>query len=325
MLHGLLQRLHAGTTMFISGSSAGELQNEPCAVERFDRETSRWIVVLRRPAHGGKKLGVPEDALSFGFAILPQNVTASSARARMVASQGGCGRGLVATAATKRGTELYTEEPMFVSPTGVAQMWSVRWRAYLTMQMGAQSNPMMGVAAHAFDELTEGDDSDEGKAKVRAAAERIFDEAIAANPAAGADPAVREEQVGRVFSVLMRWQSNQFRFPNGTGPDGAAAAIYRYTASMNHACAPTVVLEPQWSAQQPGEAVVGDGRIIARALADLQPGDPLTINYGPRDLVGWPLDKRREYLRAKHGFVCGCPRCEAESQYAEQQQQQQAA
>merc|ERR1712151_184976 len=53
---------------------------------------------------------------------------------------------------------------------------------------------------------------------------------------------------------------------------------------------------------------------MVRAVRALQPGGVLGWNYGPRELLMWPLAKRREYMLRKHGFICCCPRCASEDQ-----------
>jgi hypothetical protein len=317
MWHGLVQRLHAGTSAILNSRvGAKELEDEPVDVEKF--EQGRWVVRLSRAERRGKVVRVEEPALSFGFSILPRNIATRSAFAQMVAEQDACGRGLIAIAPITRGAVLYEEQPMFVSPTGTSGMWAMRWRSYLAMAASAEGNPMMALAMRAFDELTEGHDSDEGKRRLWTAAEGIFDEAARSARGVSIDASVRQQQVERVFSVLMRWQSNQFKFDNGAGPaGGASAAIYRYTAAMNHSCSPTVMLQPQWAPLRPGTFEPTDGTVVAKALQDVAPGQPLTINYGPKDLPTWPVERRRDYMRAKHGFVCGCRKCESEAAYAE--------
>ena len=50
-------------------------------------------------------------------------------------------------------------------------------------------------------------------------------------------------------------------------------------------------------------------RNSAKAAAALEPGEPLCICYGPKDLLQWDLAKRRSWLKAHCGFACACPRC----------------
>ena len=62
----------------------------------------------------------------------------------------------------------------------------------------------------------------------------------------------------------------------------------------------------------PGSVVSDDGILTAKALRPIQPGERLTLCYGPKDLPSWPLQRRREYLLEKNGFVCCCALCVAE-------------
>jgi hypothetical protein len=118
----------------------------------------------------------------------------------------------------------------------------------------------------------------------------------------------------------MQFQRNQFAFHNGASATSAAnaSAVYLFTSRLNHACCPNVVLKPKVAlaaAQppKPGEPLGGGaGRVAATAAVAVAPGAALTINYGPVQLLTWPLPQRRAYLVAKHGFWCGCPRCAAE-------------
>ena len=62
----------------------------------------------------------------------------------------------------------------------------------------------------------------------------------------------------------------------------------------------------------PGSIVKDDGILTAKALRPIEPGERLTLCYGPKDLPSWPLQRRREYLLEKNGFVCCCALCVAE-------------
>ena len=73
---------------------------------------------------------------------------------------------------------------------------------------------------------------------------------------------------------------------------------------------PLVWLAVRSSGFTPGTFAEGDGVLVARAMRALSPGERLTINYGPAELVTvWPLQQRREYLQKHCGFVCGCEKC----------------
>ena len=46
-----------------------------------------------------------------------------------------------------------------------------------------------------------------------------------------------------------------------------------------------------------------------RCVTAVKTGEECTYNYGPKELLGWDLEKRRSYLSEKNGFVCRCERC----------------
>jgi len=128
-------------------------------------------------------------------------------------------------------------------------------------------------------------------------------------------PGTHDAEVARVLAVLRKYEANQFLYDDG-GDAKAATALYRLVARMNHSCAPSVALYPERNAQHPGALVPGDGRLVAKALAHLEPGEPLCICYGPADLIAWDLDKRRAYLAQHCGFRCVCARCLLEEERA---------
>ena len=73
---------------------------------------------------------------------------------------------------------------------------------------------------------------------------------------------------------------------------------------------PTAFVEVKGSPHSAGSFFPGEGVLVCRAIGQLMSGQRLTLNYGPADLVtSWPLEKRREYLLDRCGFVCGCERC----------------
>ena len=73
-----------------------------------------------------------------------------------------------------------------------------------------------------------------------------------------------------------------------------------------------LVLAPARLPQRPGERVAGDGGVAVRTCCDVAAGEPLTICYGAKELVGWDVAKRRAYLEQHNGFFCRCVRCELE-------------
>ncbi|KAH8057538.1 hypothetical protein JL722_6619 [Aureococcus anophagefferens] len=129
----------------------------------------------------------------------------------------------------------------------------------------------------------------------------------------GADAfaARREAEVATVVDVLRKFEGNQFQFEHGGPGVGAACALYRRVARANHSCAPSLVLAPARLPQRPGERVAGDGGVAVRTCCDVAAGEPLTICYGAKALVGWDVAKRRAYLEKHNGFFCRV-RCELE-------------
>merc|ERR1712007_394551 len=101
-----------------------------------------------------------------------------------------------------------------------------------------------------------------------------------------------------IADVFARFETNQFKFNTSLPP--VRAAIYAYTSLLNHDCDPNVKIWPLEDA------------LCARACKDLRPGDELTISYGPIN-ASTSLEDRRNLLLEKHGFVCLCQRCKADS------------
>ena len=111
--------------------------------------------------------------------------------------------------------------------------------------------------------------------------------------------------------MLRKYDAKQLPFLHG-GDATDATALFQIAAQMAHSCAPNVTLDNVRLPQTPGENVRGDGRLVGTAAVDVEPGDALTINYGPKGLLHWPLERRRRYLRETRGFECGCARCSLE-------------
>lgn len=114
----------------------------------------------------------------------------------------------------------------------------------------------------------------------------------------------------------MRWQTNLRPFTRAdevVEPTGdAVGAVYSLLACVNHSCAPNCEVRVTWSAQRPGATESSDGEMQLVAIAPIAEGKECVYNYGPKELVEWDLNKRREHLRDNHGFVCACDRCRGE-------------
>ena len=311
--HGLHARLHQGTIIVLSDlHEHDECCGESAAIERFDGARGQWLVRLRSGALAGRERFVPEASMQLSHCRLAPEAKLRSRLGAVPAQGAGCGRGLVAAEPCAPGQTLFEEAPFLLAPHNATHMWSARWRLHLETALAARAGDAGArAAAAAFGELSPGPARDDARRRaLRAAAGAVVDEALAAAvdaDAAAADAAARDEAFEGVLAVLVRWQSNQFSYKYGTGD---TAALFNLASRLNHACAPSVVLEPRWqSAQAPGACARGDGLVVARAARALRPGEPLCINYGPAELVDWPVEKRRAYLLEKHRFVCGCARC----------------
>lgn len=266
---------------------------------------------------------IPEtgEALTFatGARRATDNVTTNAVRQhvklRVTAPTEDSGRGVETLQSVPRGGVLFDESPYLITPTGSPDMYAQRWRAYLTMKFAAsRGSASMAAALASFDQLAI---AMRATASVEAAAARLYDEAVGPD---GGGPE-REGEVRRVLDALMRFQSNQFKFGRDDGSGRApgeadafsASAVYAFVSFINHSCDPNAYLDLRWSDLRPGSYAATDGRVSVLALRDLAPGELVHICYGPKALVQeWPLQRRREYILERHGFVCRCPRCEEE-------------
>ena len=100
----------------------------------------------------------------------------------------------------------------------------------------------------------------------------------------------------------------------GAAVTAAALAVVTYTLAGLRRGLPTAVASVDFRRlpQRPGERVAGDGGVAVRTCCDVAAGEPLTICYGAKELVGWDVAKRRAYLEKHNGFFCRCVRCELE-------------
>ena len=306
MHHGQRLRVHPGTTTCLLVVPGSPYHNDTCTVLRFVAEKKKWQVRLEKPGADGKRkeLLVPEDALHLSYTLLP---TSPAKLKRPVAlteedAQGTCGRGLILDEEhVDKGTVLFEEPPLFVTPTGVRRMHEDRWRAYLTLKMRAHRSPP-GPAATALHEALDAFDAlgiaDKFKQSVTDAANGIIEDLLRLRGNA-AEPISDEEKAMQLQSVsdcLMRFQSNQFKFENGAEqgcPRFSASAVFSFTSRLNHCCDPSAYVDTRKAAFDSGKTHAEDGHIIVRAYKPLRRGDRLTLNYGPRALIEWPLERRR--------------------------------
>ena len=87
-----------------------------------------------------------------------------------------------------------------------------------------------------------------------------------------------------------------------------AAGVFVLQSCCNHSCSPNCSTENAAAAA-----------IYLAAAKPVAAGSELTVSYVPLALPR----QQRQALLSSYGFVCCCPRCEAEAQQQQQQQQQQ--
>jgi len=249
-----------------------------------------------------------EDAIDLYYCILPHNALPGAVVNKVPLKEvdGPCGRGLAVHHTVKRGQIIFEEMPYLLSASGVDAMWQARWHAYLRLQEGARDDSEMRHALLAFDSLRCGEGEAERLKEVREAAEVVaqVDDDLGTHDMLKGDGAKR-----MIEEVLLRVKTNHFHFESGPH---AASAMYREASLINHCCRPAVSLECSFSELRAGDYAERDGRLVATAVQDMQPGDMLAWNYGPAELLLWPLERRRKWLHEEFGFWCQCALCTAE-------------
>ena len=316
MWHGQFVRLHPGTVCHLSAPNR-EYDAEPIKITKFNGAKMKWQIELQSERFKGKELLVPESSLRLSFCVLPESMTQCNRVAKFVDDmQGSCGRGLIAGETIMPGSTLFEEPPLVLTPVNVQRVHEDRWRAYVTMMYGQHQSPAIAAALQAFDDLGI---ADKVPTSLEVAAATILNQALKSAGQKAMDSEDRAQHEKKVVDSLMRFQSNQFKYDNafskaeGFKDDVAvkysAAAVFRFTSRLNHSCSPSAFVETKKSAHTPGKLVAGDGVLVCKALTSMSKGDRITLNYGPQDLPGWDLKKRRAYLSDKCGFVCGCEKC----------------
>lgn len=303
MWHGARLRLHAGARVAVAGADPDGPLGGLVEVVAYDARAHKWV--LAAPRAGGSRVGVAEDRVALSHALLPGNGDAVEPFWGGVglhdASQDRCGAGLATTARLEKGQPLFAEYPFVVAARSRAD----RWAAYVALSAAAAGGD--GASARALQALDALVPTDLPSPDAERAARALVADALG--------PGAHDAEVARVVAVLRKYEANQFLYDDG-GEEKNATALYRLVARMNHSCAPSVALYPERNAQNPGALVPGDGRLVAKALANLEPGEPLCICYGPADLIAWDLDTRRAYLAQHCGFRCVCARCLLEEEQA---------
>merc|ERR1712224_183090 len=119
-----------------------------------------------------------------------------------------------------------------------------------------------------FDNLSTGsDDRKKRLDEIWAEATEIFKPVMNRNPDIAENKSFVEEEITKIFAVLIKWKTNQFAFQNGSG--SGSSALFAFASRLNHSCNPTARLESQWSPLISGALQTGDGRMEARAARDI--------------------------------------------------------
>lgn len=299
-------------------------QSHAGTVTGFDAKAKQWRVSL-----DGKETLVETAAIKLRFSLLPCRV-GFYAKVGFEASQGSCGRGLVAMTDIAKGRPVVEEAPMYIvcSHASPLDHHLERWRAYKTLEAKAAKDKRNGVWQKAL---------------------AGFDDLVAVKPTVATKDAGRREaaleiarresvEVERVQDVLDRFASNEFGVDN-TRYGCSASALHCFTSRINHACAPTVTACSKESFCQrnglPFDAERDNGVVTFVALRDVKKGERITASYSDSVLVQWmcgsdggsvadsalaSVQHRREHLRARFGFTCGCERCVGEAQQQQKTQ-----
>ena len=147
MLQGTRLRLHKNSFVRVHGHDGIGVCTS------YDPDKQKWCVVwpsLR------KELLVAESALELSHTILPSSCGRLGCYQQFAfeATQGNCGRGIVANQNIKAGMPIFEEPPLFVVPscenTSPLEHHAARWRAYRTLAVKASKDALGGVWAKAF-------------------------------------------------------------------------------------------------------------------------------------------------------------------------------
>ena len=306
MIQGQEATLHAQTVCHLIAEKS-PLHEKQCMIQSFDQAKGKWIVQLG----SGKKLLVLESTLRVSFCLLPSSTRKLQLFVRVgKEDQGSCGRGLAVQEAVPAGHPIFSEPPLIVAGGLVGgTKHSERWQAYATLRSNAKlegcADGPVTQALQAFESLGIGEHI---PSSVREAAE-----AIAKQQSAHTED---------VFNALARFHTNSFRLHNGVEVDSptlTCSGLYDYISRTNHSCEPSIAIVPKstfcgWRGV-PWTLADSGGVLIAYALRDLRAGESVSFNYGPDEMLTerWDVHRRRAHLKAKLGFLCGCPRCTSEA------------
>lgn len=214
MIAGQRGALHKHTLCYLNYKGNA---NERCTIVDFDRASDVWRVRLVDPKWQGKELKVKEPDLRVGFCLMPSALDKERVFVKCESEAGACGRSLVVRQHVKCDTPIFTEPPFIVAGSrmgdaeAMLDMCLQRWHAYVALASNANKEKSgdgkFTRAVAAFGNLCIGSCQ---PAEVRAGAEHITAkhfEAATTPPTCEA----RAEYFDRVFGVLGRFQSNQFR------------------------------------------------------------------------------------------------------------------
>lgn len=322
MIQGKRAAIHQGTVVYVSGVQP----NIPvrATVEAYEPNSNQWRVILQGGQFSGTARLVAEDSLKVSFALLPLSPGQIQKYVRFAddGAQGTCGRGLVVEEFVRADTPIFAEPPLIVVG-GLIQPprthHSERFLAYNALQKYAAQELQQAQAGRggsfeymnvlaAFNELSV---AGHVPKHVREGRDHIVSKLF------GGEASKSDE----VKSVLMKFHSNQFILDNLSEPTDAAfssSGIYQTISRVNHSCDPTINIMPARVYAEQHKIEFGStveecgGVLMAHATRNLQKGERLTYCCGPVELQSWGLAKRREYLLAQNGFICGCERCVAE-------------
>lgn len=331
MIQGERVRLHPETVCEVDGSNS-QFGGSRCVILGFDTATSKWRAKLLGRDNEAEML-FAESELRLGYSVLPSAVERLKYHAEIITedAQGACGRGITVGESVPAHAPLFEEPPFLVvySDPGEANLnhFAERWRAYsaladLTMAHDASDVQAAAVAALAgFDDLAIA--SAAPPAELKDAAEKIVTAEEQSEEAALMSPAARAEHVEEVVQTLRRFRSNAFGFKNGAESGDAdrrpfrASAVLSFTSRTNHSCAPTCFMlsKPIYCKGKRLPALASDADVlIAVTQRPMSPGERITFNYGPSELVSkWPLAQRRAWLLKHFGFTCSCEKCTIET------------
>lgn len=319
MWKGIKASFYPGSVAYLDGLQDQAYANQPATIICFNADKARWVVQLLHDDFGKKKLLVREEMLNFAYCLLPQSISVAKGQdsAGRLADMGECGRGLIAVAPCGLGEVIFEEHPFLISGADEKSSWRgrSRWFAYVSLQRGAAGSEHVRQALRCFEDLSAGTPPADRR-------DEVSKEAALLLPAARSTSGEHAGLLRMIREVLLIWQANQFEFYNGSGL--RASALYSRGCMLNHSCSPTTRLVCKFEDESiPGALQEGNGRLEVSALHALEAGAELSHNYGPPELLHWPLARRRQYLQALYGFTCRCARCNAE-ELPERQHQQQA-